>query len=111
MRTISFLFIPVALAHTEGDSWSSDRPDRHAPIGVMGDHTHKAGEFMLSYRYMRMRMGGMRDGDDRVSASSVLGDYIVAPKSMDMNMHMFGAMVAPVDGVTLMLMVRQVQPL
>ena len=40
----------------------------------------------------------VRDGDDRVSASSVLGDYIVSPPSMDM--HMFGATVAPVDGVT-----------
>ena len=43
----------------------------------------------------------MRDGDDRVSASSVLGDYIVSPPSMDM--HMFGAMVAPVYGVTFQL--------
>jgi hypothetical protein len=84
-------------------------PGAHAPIGVMGDHTHERHEIMLSYRYMRMRMGGMRDGDDRVSASSVLGDYIVSPTSMDMDMHMFGAMVAPTDGVTLMLMVPIVE--
>ncbi|MEL7333685.1 MAG: hypothetical protein AAFN12_15670 [Cyanobacteria bacterium J06560_2] len=32
--------------------WSPSRPDSHAPIGVMGDHTHEKGEFMLSYRYM-----------------------------------------------------------
>jgi len=35
---------------------SSYRADSHAPIGVMGDHRHKAGEFMLSYRYMNMQM-------------------------------------------------------
>ena len=25
-------------------------PDDHAPIGVMGDHTHKTAEWMVSYR-------------------------------------------------------------
>ena len=32
------------------------RPDSHAPIGVMSDHTHEAGEMMFSYRYMFMNM-------------------------------------------------------
>ena len=63
----------------------------------MGDHTHDAGEWMVSYRYMRMRMNGNRDGDDRVSATSVLRDFPVAPTRMDMEMHMFGLMVAPID--------------
>lgn len=39
---------------------TSVRADGHAPIGVMGDHTHAAGEWMFSYRYMRMEMGGQR---------------------------------------------------
>lgn len=34
------------------------RADGHAPIGVMGDHLHKTGEVMLSYRFMHMDMGG-----------------------------------------------------
>ena len=38
--------------------WNSSRPDGHAPISVMGDHLHKKGEFMLSYRFMQMRMEG-----------------------------------------------------
>ena len=36
-------------------------PDDHAPIGVMGDHAHKAGEWMLFYRYGFMKMDGNRD--------------------------------------------------
>ena len=32
------------------------RPDSHAPIGVMGEHGHKAGEMMLAYRFMAMDM-------------------------------------------------------
>lgn len=42
--------------------WDASRPDSHGPIGVMGDHTHEAGEIMLSYRWMYMSMGGHRAG-------------------------------------------------
>ncbi|MGB1457196.1 transporter [Spongiibacter marinus] len=82
----------------------------HGPIGVMGDHTHKAGEWMFSYRYMAMEMEGNLGGGDSLSAREITGTmmnpgpYMVAPLSMDMEMHMFGAMYAPSDDVTLMFM-------
>ena len=97
------LLLPVA-AH--GDS--AQRPDDHAPIGVMGDHTHQAGEWMLSWRRMAMTMEGNRDGTDDLSTSEVLrsgtGAYMVAPTRMTMVMHMLGVMYAPSDSVTLMAM-------
>lgn len=77
------------------------RPDSHAPIGVMGDHMHHKGEWMLSYRFMFMDMDGNRDGDSRVSDSGVLSRFPVAPRSMTTQMHMFGVMWAPIDRVTL----------
>ena len=80
------------------------RPAAHAPIGVMGDHTHAPGEVMFSYRYMRMAMNGLRDGDDTISRQKVLEDFAVTPTKMDMEMHMFGAMVAPIERLTLMVM-------
>ncbi len=80
------------------------RADAHGPIGVMGDHMHDAGEFMFSYRYMRMNMNGNRDGSERVASSTVLRRFPVTPTDMDMEMHMFGAMWAPSDRVTLMAM-------
>ena len=80
------------------------RPDAHAPIGVMGDHTHGAGEWMLSYRYARMHMDGNRDGTDRLGLGEILlpapGTYMAAPTEMDMQMHMFGLMVAPFDWIS-----------
>lgn len=79
-------------------------PLEHAPIGVMGDHTHAAGEWMFSYRYMSMNMSGNRDGSDSLSTAQVLQRYMVAPTAMRMQMHMFGAMYAPSDAVTLMAM-------
>jgi hypothetical protein len=45
---IIFLCFSV-LTSTTADAPKS-RPDSHAPIGVMGDHAHKTGEVMLSYR-------------------------------------------------------------
>ncbi len=89
------------------------RPDDHAPIGVMGDHTHHKGEWMLSYRYMLMRMEDNRDGTNRLDDSEVLisgtGDYRVAPTEMDMVMHMLGVMYAPTENLTLMAMIPYVE--
>lgn len=90
----------------------------HAPIGLMGDHMHNAGEFMLSYRYKRMDMGGNRIGTNDVSPetiattipnrfSGVAGQpptLRVVPTEMTMDMHMFGGMYAPTDWLTLMAM-------
>ena len=41
----------------------NERPDGHAPIGVIGDHVHKQGEFMVSFRLMMMRMEGVWSED------------------------------------------------
>ncbi len=84
--------------------WSAGRPDGHAPIGVMGEHTHSAGEWMLSYRYMFMRMDGNRSRGGKQSTSDVLADFPVSPTMMYMEMHMFGVMHAPTDDLTLVLM-------
>ena len=86
------------------------RPDDHAPISVMGDHTHANGGWMASYRFMRMDMDGMRNGTDRVSASDVFAEgYSVSPESMSMDMHMLGLMYAPTDTLTLMLMANYIE--
>ena len=82
------------------------RPDAHAPISVMGDHLHKRGEWMLSYRAMWMDMDGNRDGTRRLSDEAVLfpvgGDtFPVTPTKMDMEMHMVGVMYGLSDAVTL----------
>ncbi|MGJ8640810.1 MAG: transporter [Opitutaceae bacterium] len=86
------------------------RPDEHAPISVMGDHTHAKDGWMVSYRFMQMDMDGMRNGTDRVSAADVFAEgYTVTPESMTMDMHMFGLMYAPTDKLTLMLMANYIE--
>lgn len=76
----------------------------HTPIGLMGAHTHDKGEWMTSYRYSRMNMSGNLNGESDIPASEVLSDFMVAPLSMDMEMHMFGLMYGATDDLTLMVM-------
>lgn len=100
---------PVPVLPHDGEGWTSGRPDGHAPIGVMGDHTHGAGEWMFSARVMRMHMEGMRDGTSSLSNSDVLADFMVTPTQMDMDMLMLGAMYAATDELTVMVMLPYVK--
>lgn len=90
---------------TNRDKWNGSRPDGHAPISVMGDHTHGKGEFMFSYRFMTMNMEDLKTGSNNVSPESILipngGQYMVTPTNMPMDMHMLGVMYAPSNRITL----------
>ena len=83
-----------------------------APIGIMGDHVMPKGIYMMSYRYMRMDMDGNRVGSSRVSERDIVGtmaqpgQFMVAPISMPMDMHMLGGMVGITDNITLMGMIN-----
>ncbi len=96
--------------------------DGHAPIGVMGDHTHNKGEWMLSYRYMYMDMSGNRSGSKGISTEKILDmpnrffgkpgqppKLRIVPTDMKMSMHMLGAMYAPDDRVTMMVMLSYME--
>ncbi len=104
-----FVFISASLAAESctacGDDCACEsacgceHPPR-APVGVMGDHAHHKGGWMVSYRYMAMHMEGIAGGD--------ASGYMMRPTSMDIQMHMVGAMVAPIDRFTVALMVPYV---
>jgi len=103
------------------------RADDHAPIGVMGDHMHKQGEWMASYRFMHMDMEGNRIGDREVSPEEIVTtvpnrffgqvpppigaaqNLRVVPTQMTMQMHMLGLMYAPSNSITLMGMLNIVE--
>lgn len=79
-----------------------------APVGVMGDHLHPKGDWMVSYRYMHMNMEGSLKGSDNISNSEIISptgeNFLVTPTEMTMDMHMLGVMYAPSDNLTLMAM-------
>ncbi len=96
LTTLLAAFLTTHTAH------AGSLPDEHAPIGVMGDHNHKQGEWMTSYRYSNMYMKGNRSNTSRLNAGDVLADFMVAPLKMTMEMHMFGLMYGANDRLTLM---------
>ena len=100
---LSVLVNTMVLANGGDTESESTRPDSHAPLEVMGDHAHGRSEWMLSYRFMAMRMEGLRDGTESISIDEIHG-FTVIPVKMNMQMHMFGAMFAPHDRITLMAM-------
>lgn len=101
----SMLCTLVSTAQTNSETkWMGSRPDGHAPIHVMGDHTHEKGGMMVSYRYMSMAMDGAIEGSESISAATVHENYMVAPIDMQMGMHMLGVMYAPLDRLTIMAM-------
>ena len=90
--------------------------DKHAPAGIMGDHIHDKGEWMVEYKYMNMYMDGNRIGENRVSDLAAIGpaggppgivvDGIrtnagATPTQMTMEMHMMHIMYGASDNVTL----------
>lgn len=100
----------------------SMRADSHAPIGVMGDHMHKKGEWMFSYRFMTMDMAGNLKGTKNIDPETIVATESnpfsgmagmpptlrIVPLTMHMDMHMLGMMYAPSDRVTLMVMTNYV---
>jgi hypothetical protein len=85
---------------------AAPRADSHAPIGLMGDHTHRKGEWMLSYRYMSMSMDQNYTGSTKVTPGQVHANFMISPVSMDMDMQMLGVMYAPADQLTLFAMLN-----
>ena len=113
------VFAAVSAAAHDGilaGNVSPVRADSHAPIGVMGDHLHGEGEWMVSYRFMSMSMEDNLRGDSSLAPDEIVTSVVnpfgsqpnvrVVPLEMTTDMHMLGLMYAPSDTVTLMGMVN-----
>lgn len=101
---MGFFLLITTSAIAQINPWTSGRPDGHAPISVMGDHYHKKGDLMFSYRYMPMWMEGSLQSTDEISPEAIYQNFMTAPKQMTMTMHMLGGMYALSDRLTLMVM-------
>lgn len=78
--------------------------DKASVLGI--PHPHPKNESMLEYSYMNMVMKNNLTGRDEISVFDVLNQgFTMTPKDMTMQMHMFMAMHAISDHVTLNLMV------
>jgi hypothetical protein len=70
----------------------------------MISHVHAKGEWMVSYRYMRMEMAGLLNGTEKVDDQAVFQDYLMSSSHMRMDMHMLMAMYGISNRFTVMAM-------
>jgi hypothetical protein len=96
--TSGLIFLSLSVAANE----ISDRPDYHAPVGVMRDHIHQKGKIMTSYRFSRMYMDGNRNNRDNLTSDEI--NYMAKPTAMAIKMHMFGIMYGVTNKLNLTLM-------
>mgnify|MGYP003956229901 CR=1 FL=1 len=81
------------------------RPESHAPAGVMSDHIHKKGEWMIGYRFSSEKYEQYYSSSKKISLASVIDSgYSMTSSEMTMDMHMLDIMYAVNDDLTLMLM-------
>ncbi len=112
LKLLAFFFFSTLLPQSLWANTDHHKITAHAPIGVMGDHMHKAGEWMFSYRYMSMSMEDNLQGSNNISPEGIRDSGLglrVVPLQMTTDMHMFGAMYAPSDKLTLMLMINYIE--
>ena len=101
-----------------GTHGSMHKASHHPPIAIMGGNFHKKGEFMLSFRFMRMEMKKNQKNGKELSDYQIIShpnpfsmgnmaSYLsVVPKKMNMEMGMMGLMYGFSDRVNGMLMLN-----
>ena len=91
------------------------KADKHAPAGIMGDHVHGQGEWMVEYKYMNMYMDDNIVGDSKrapglltppTSIDGIVSGGIAVPTQMTMEMHMIHLMYGVTDQVTAYTMIN-----
>ena len=98
---LSIILLLLTLSVTFADT-STLRLDGNAPIGVIADHGHKAGDIIFSHRGTVIGLLALQSGTDTLETADVLKDYMLAPKHMITSTQMFSAIYAPYDHITLM---------
>ncbi len=78
----------------------------HPTAGLMNDHMHEGGEFMIGLRWQRDRFDGAnQSGTGKISDEAIYdAGYAVKARSMTMDMVMLDLMYAPTQDITLMVM-------
>ena len=95
ITTIALSGLTICGLFATQTTYAASNANEHAPIGVMGDHNHNQGEWMIAYRYNRMNMK-----NKLLDSGDILGDAMMAPSKMKKEMHMFGMMYGLTDTLT-----------
>ena len=86
------------------------RPDYVFPAGVKGCKNMMSKKIMFGYKFGAMESKSLKDGTNNINHSSVqnLG-YSMTPLKMNMDMHMFSAMYAVNEKISVMAMLPYIE--
>ena len=77
----------VTPALAQAPVWSVERPDGHAPSGVMADYSLEKGDVYFGYRYYREDFAGTLVGTTPFFPDDVLDFFEVAPLTLERQSH------------------------
>ena len=77
--------LATAPVSAQTSTWTSERPDGHAPAGVMSDFLVLNRELYAGVRFYQERFRGTSLGTEPFSSDEVLDFFSVAPLSLDKN--------------------------
>lgn len=107
-RTDLPLPVPAAATDTAAQEGELvvEAPLLYPSVGLMNDHMHEGGEFMIGLHFERSRWSGSNlRGNDTISDQAIVAaGYSSRTQSMTMDMLMLDLMFAPNENVTLMVM-------
>jgi hypothetical protein len=99
------LFVAVPLT-AQDHTWDRDRPDAHAPAGLLSDVTLSSGDVLFSYRYSRDSFEGLRAGNGFFSFEDAFDlNFSVIPASLSTESHEVEIRVGVTDDVSISAMV------
>ena len=81
-------------------SWTANRPDANAPLGVFGARTFEDGEIVLSYRFSQMNSRGVWFGSDSLDLATTLQLYDDAPLTLSDVRHQVSLGVGVSENLT-----------
>ncbi len=97
------LVLIAAPAGTQEYTWTADRPDGVAPVGIGVDRTLPSGAFELSYRYARMEAAGLKLGSEAFDFFDALDLFTFVPEARSAEAHLVTLGFGATDAVTLSL--------
>ena len=115
MKNYIIIFAIILFAALSGIAQTNDstktityctccRPDGDAPLGVMTDHTHGKGQWMLSYSFLNTATSGNKNGTAKINDNDIYQNYYASADKMTMQMNMFMVMYGVTDDLSLMAM-------
>jgi hypothetical protein len=97
------MFVLAASAPVQAQefSWTFERPDAVAPLGVFGDRTLPGGAFEIGVHYARVSQEGIRFGSDFVDPLTLFETFDIVPFGLNTDGYFLRAGLGITDALTL----------